>query len=442
MRSRRSYLVLLLLITAVLLFFFLSRRETQAEFGSAIALCPGPDMYGYACAGGGGFAYIDAAYDTQLYADDAVILLELPFPYTFYGTVYNEIHASSNGTLQFGGANPSFINECLADQPAAGMGDMIAPYWDDLDLQLEGFLETETVGEAPNRIFVVEWDDVPRYGDPEDRVTFAVQLFEGSNDIVFLYEDVTTFEGHNGGNATIGLQSEAQELALQFSCNQAAVANAGRVHFVHPAEPNPDVGAENVGAEETAVSPPSAIIAKGVTADLLAALNQRDATILTQLQSEWRRQTPRRAAVWEWIDLTGNGRAELVLLWHGGPQRPGLAQLVILTADEEDKVALALDEQLSTRSEPVGAVAIVETADLTHDGRPDLLAQDDNGRLWAVTAVNDIPARYPIPHRCQGGLTLLDTDENGRLDIVRDGCDTEGRVIVEWDGRQFTAIAP
>jgi hypothetical protein len=56
------------------------------------------------------------------------------------------------------------------------MGDMVAPYWDDLDLRFVGYLETEVVGETPDRIFVVEWDEVPRY-DSEDLLTFEVQFF-------------------------------------------------------------------------------------------------------------------------------------------------------------------------------------------------------------------------------------------------------------------------
>ena len=430
MRARRSFLILLVAVTAVFLIFRFTRRSIPADFGPAVALCPGPDWYGYTCASGSGFAYIDAAQDTGLYADDGIIPLALPFPFTFYGQTYTELNASSNGTLQFGRANPNFSNDCLSQQPAPGMGNMIAPYWDDLNLQFEGFLETVTVGAAPDRIFVVEWDDAPRLGEnPDDRVTFEVQLFEGSNDIVFLYEDTATFEGHNGSSATIGLQSEEQGIALQFSCNQAAIADAGRIYFPHPAEPNPDVGEET-----TAVANPAIIVtAKGVTAELINALNNHGLAVLPQLQRDWRRQSPPRAAVWEWVDVTGNGRSELILLWYGGRQHPELAQLVILTANESDQYQLLLNETLSTRTQPVTEVNFAATADLTNDGRSDLLIQDDAGQVGMVTAVNGTPARLPLPQRCQGSLGVLDVNGDGRLDIVRDHCQTDGRVIVSWD---------
>lgn len=428
MRFRRSILVILLLAVILISLIYII-RGTRADFGPATAICPGPDGYGYTCAGGAGFAYIDATQDTGLYADDDVITIEMPFPFTFYGTTYTAVNASSNGNLQFGSANPRYGNTCLANQPVAEMGEMIAPYWDDLNLLEFGFLETETVGDAPKRIFVIEWDDVPVFGDnPDDRVTFAVQLFEGSSDIVFLYEDVTTFTGHNGAGATIGLQSAANGLALQFSCNQAAIADAGRIHFLHPEWPNPDITSLETGTAVTTTTEP---LAKGVVADLIDALNQSGADSLPQLANQWRRQTPPRAAVWEWVDVTGNGRAELIILWYGGENQPGLAQLAILTADDAGQISLLYNEQLAARSEPVAEISLAAREDLTQDGVPDLLLQDDTGRLSVVTTAAGSLTRLPVPERCQGGLLV----QNGQ--IVRDGCETEGRVSVGWNGREF-----
>lgn len=435
MRLRRSTYITLLLLAVIVISLIYLIRGTRADFGPAAALCPGPDMYGYTCTGGAGFAYIDATQDTGLYADDGVVTIQLPFPFIFYGTTYTELNASSNGNLQFGSANPRYGNTCLANQPVQEMGEMIAPYWDDLNLLEFGFLETETVGEAPERIFVIEWDDVPVFGDnSDDRVTFAVQLFEGSSNILFLYEDVTTFTGHNGASATIGLQSAANGLALQFSCDQAAIADAGRILFPHPERPNPDVDALDTATTFTAPAP----LAKGVTADLIEALNQSGTGVLPQLQSRWRSQTPRRAAVWEWIDVDGDGRTELIMLWYGGADHPELAQLAVLATNEAGQMSLLHSDHLSTRSDPVAEISIAAAADLTNDAIPDLLLQDDSGRLNVITTAPGSLSRLPVPERCQGGLIVLDADGDGRTDIVRDGCETKGRVVVGWNGREFS----
>jgi hypothetical protein len=429
MRFHRSSFIILLLLAVIFSSRVVIIRRTRADFGPAVAICPGPDQYGYICTGGSGFAYIDAAQDTELYEDDGVVEIELPFPFTFYGTTYSAVNASSNGNLQFGSANPRYGNTCLASQPVPEMGEMIAPYWDDLNLLQFGYLETELVGEAPERIFVIEWDDVPIFGEnPDDRVTFAVQLFEGSNDIVFLYEDVTTFTGHNGAGATIGLQSAANGLALQFSCNQAAIADAGRIHFPHPERPNPDVAELDTETTRLAAAAPQA---KGIIADLRAALNRSGAGILPQLQSQWRSQTPQRVSEWEWLDVTGNGRNELIMLWYGGPEQPELAQLAVLTADETGQMSLLYSEYLSNRSTQIGEITIAASGDLTQDAVPDLLLQDETGRLSVITTAAGSLARMPVPQQCRGGLIVQDTK------IIRDGCETDGRVSVGWNGREF-----
>lgn len=433
---RRLLFVLLLLVAAVVALFFAFRRETRAAFGPAVALCPGPDLYGYTCENGAAFAYIDASNDTRLYEDDGAIELALPFPFTFYGTTYTEIQATSNGTLHFGPATLQYNNACLAEGPAAGMGDMIAPFWDDLDLRFFGFLEYETVGTAPERIFVVEWDDVPRFDSEEDRTTFAVQLFEGSNDIVFLYQDVTMFEGHNGSSATIGLQSESQRLALQFGCNQPVVADASGILLRHPAEANEEVGQQVTRAIITEAAP---AVAKGEVARLIDVINRQGPTALNRLRGQWLSQQPARASQWQWLDLTGDSREELLLLWHSTLRHPQLTQLVILTPAESGQMALFYHHHFSTRQEAVAQIEIVAAADLTSDGHVDPLLHDPtSGQLFVVTADSGNLELHSLPERCQGSLGVLDVDGDGRLEVVGDGCQTPGRPAYAWNGHEFT----
>lgn len=433
-RRRTSLLVGVLLLIAIVLIAFMLTRRTQADVGPAVVLCPGPDQYGYTCASGEGYAYIDATTDTFLYEDDGTIALPLPFPFTFYGTAYTEVYLSSNGNLQFANDNPLFANDCLVDGPVAGMGDMIAPYWDDLDLTYYGYLEYITVGEAPNRIFVVEWDNIPPFQAlPEDAVTFEIQLFEGSNDIVFLYEDVLSLESSNGRSATIGLQSEAQGVSLQYGCDQPVVNDATGLYFPHPAEPNNDLGLEMVIERETTAVPQ----AKGSVIELMTGLDREGPTVLTELRNHWLSQTPARTSEWRWVDLAGDGHENLVFLWRGTAQNPELTQLVVLTSDDTDQMILQFDQHLSTRQQAYAQMAIFEVADLTHEGKPDVLFHDaSSGHLFLLTHVRDRLDLVPVPEQCTGNLAVIDTDENGRLEIARDGC-PGGRLVLDWNGRSF-----
>ncbi|MBK8903678.1 MAG: VCBS repeat-containing protein [Anaerolineaceae bacterium] len=438
---RRLLPWLLLLVTAVIILFFVLRRDTQAAYGTAVALCPGPDLYGYTCDGGTAFAYIDATTDTFLYSDDGVITLELPFPFTFYGTTYTELQASSNGNVQFGSGNAFFANSCMNEAPVVGMGDMVAPFWDDLDLTSYGYLEYDVVGEAPDRIFVLEWDDVPRFGDAEDRVTFALQLFEGSQDILFLYEDVTLLEGNNGGSATIGIQSEAQGLALQFGCNQPVVANASRIRFTEPEEANADVE----GTETAVIQAAAPLYTKGDAAELLNQMNIQGPAALADMHTRWLNQSPPRTAVWQWLDLTGDGQDELILLRTGTVQNASLNDLMIFTQDESGTFSLLHYQPLTSREQlapPGSRPELAAAGDLTQDGLTDVVVHDTvSGRSFVLTAGAGVVQLLPLPGSCAGSLGIMDVNEDGLAEVVRDGCvDGNGRTTTQWNGSTFTTL--
>jgi hypothetical protein len=428
-------LVLLLVVVAFVLFW---RARSQVVYGPAVALCPGPDRYGYTCEGAAAYAYIDATTPVELFADDAVARLELPFPFPFYGATYDEVNAGSNGNLQFTTRNPLYPASCLA--PAAGLGDVIAPYWADLDLTLHGALETAVVGEAPTRIFVVEWDNVPIYGnDVDDRVTFEAQLFE-SGDVVFLYEDPTTVAGGHGGAAVVGIQSERQKLSLSYSCRQPVLPAPGGLRLAYPAEPNPRP--TELEDEPAAAAPtPAAPQVKGPTADLVAALAANGPPGLASLRLRWLGERPARAFVWRAADVTGDGGEEVIAVWSGGPDAPELAQVAVVSLIDGTPAVL-LDQRLATRAEGYAAVAPADMADLTGDGRADVVLRDAvTGATWVLSTTAGVPVLLDVPGRCDGGLVTRDSSGDGRVELIRDGCDTPGRLSVVWDGAAFVAVA-
>jgi hypothetical protein len=443
MQSRiRPLLFILLVVTLVVALFFFLRRPTLAEYGPSVALCPGPDRYGYTCASGDGFAYIPGQSDTFLYADDETITLDLPFPFTFYGTPYTQVTASSNGNLQFGSQNPAFFNQCMDESPVPGMGDMIAPYWDDLDLRFEGYLKTAVHGTAPERIFIVEWEQIPRYGTEPgsgEHITFAVQLFEGSHDIVFHYPDVTLRQNGNGRSATIGLQSENQGLALQYGCNQSMVSDASAIYFPHPDTPNAEIG-QAVVIEQGAIDRQT-LAAKGPAADLLAQLDPRQPEQLTRWQRHWLQQTPPRQSEWGWLDMTGDGRNELFVSWYGRPTQTHLTQLALIAPDAAGDHQLLWQQGASGRtSDGPARLNIATRADLTQDGRIDLLLVDpDNQRHWLLTQATGQFDLHPLPDQCAGAARILELAD-GRSALVRGSCGDDGRLTYIWENGRFVKM--
>ncbi len=126
-------------------------------------------------------------------SDDQAVTLALPFPFTFYGVTYPEMYVSSNGIITLNASNSS----CC--YPAIPFNEyvMIAPLFGDFNPYAndgEGGANDvfyNVVGIAPNRQVVVTWNVVPEY--PNTGInTFQVILTEGSMDILFGYNGLTT----------------------------------------------------------------------------------------------------------------------------------------------------------------------------------------------------------------------------------------------------------
>jgi hypothetical protein len=120
----------------------------------------GPDAYGYVIYDDGDWSYehhptfewvgiapAEGGLGTLLPLADAytsgdegdqvgctsIVPVTLPFPFQFYGIVYNQISVSSNGFIALGNsANGEFRNYRLPGP--MGPSPMIAPFWDDLPL--------------------------------------------------------------------------------------------------------------------------------------------------------------------------------------------------------------------------------------------------------------------------------------------------------------------
>jgi hypothetical protein len=137
----------------------------------------------------------------------------------------------SNGTIYFEDRYLGLSNCCI---PCVNYGveRFIAVYWDDLYPNRFGDdnVYVGVVGEAPNRIFVVQWERVRHCcSDNQGRVTCQAQLFEGSGDILLLYEDPSL---EAGSEATVGIQRD-RNCGLNYLCNEAGLHPGLAVLFKH-----------------------------------------------------------------------------------------------------------------------------------------------------------------------------------------------------------------
>lgn len=114
------------------------------------------------------------------------------FAFTFYGNTYTELDVSSNGLVGFGGVfgteNSPQDGCCSAwsipsNDATAMYNNIIALAWTDWTVSESAPVTVETQGTAPNRKFVLQFNNVPEYIPGTGHLTAQLVLSEGSNDI-------------------------------------------------------------------------------------------------------------------------------------------------------------------------------------------------------------------------------------------------------------------
>jgi len=188
------------------------------------------DNFGYFCQATG-FSFVDANTVLPLSGDDAAVAVTLPFPFTFYGQTYDTAQVATNGFLNFLAPDATFTNGPIpSTTPPNGA---IYPFWDDLIVDGAASVRTEELGTAPNRSFVIEWDNVAFFADTSRRVNFEVILTE-TGQMTYQYQGIDDVGMEEGSSATIGIENAAGDDALQYSFNQAAVSNGTAILFSLP----------------------------------------------------------------------------------------------------------------------------------------------------------------------------------------------------------------
>lgn len=167
--------------------------------------------------------------------DDAESNVTMPFSFLFFDTSSTNVRVGANGAVLFGvtTGNLDYNNDPIPDpdDPDIGGGTAILPFWDDLNPSNGDDVYYLTRGTAPNREFVVQWNNIPHYSNTGS-VTIQLILHEGSDNITFLYPDVDfgTTSYNNGQSATIGLQENTTS-AMQYSYNTASVTSGSAICY-------------------------------------------------------------------------------------------------------------------------------------------------------------------------------------------------------------------
>jgi hypothetical protein len=138
----------------------------------------------------------------------------MPFNFTLYTATSTTVKYSPRGIVTIGGAIPALAtNYDLPRSTNSVTKPGIFPFWDDLAYNASGSgMCTKTFGSAPNRQFVIEWQNMTfnsPAGDKPASLTFEAILSEGTNNIDVVYSSMTAANQPraDGNSATIGFQN-------------------------------------------------------------------------------------------------------------------------------------------------------------------------------------------------------------------------------------------
>lgn len=221
----------------------------------------GPDPFGYTVTDsdeshGPDFDWQDIAstgVDLNLSDDSYVYPLQLPFVFDFYGQGYDSVAVGSNGVLYFQDAYLGLENTSLPDTNVYGVPALVAVYWDDLDPGAGGAVFYEIQGTAPDRRLVVQWQDVPLYGQADETITAQAVLFEATANILVQYASVPS---QAGAGATEGIQGD-ESTGLLYGFDQALLSAELALCYAYPGNATDCSGAGVVLAKTVGLDPGS-----------------------------------------------------------------------------------------------------------------------------------------------------------------------------------------
>lgn len=124
--------------------------------------------------------------------------LPIGFSFNYNGTTYTTFNVNANGFITFGAgfnADPLETNYSnnLTNGPTSqtSVRPIVAPLWDDLDMDANSDIKYELTGAAGSRVLTVQWSNVYwRYTALTPSIAFQVKLYETTNVIEFVYNQL------------------------------------------------------------------------------------------------------------------------------------------------------------------------------------------------------------------------------------------------------------
>ncbi|MEI6653276.1 MAG: choice-of-anchor D domain-containing protein, partial [Verrucomicrobiota bacterium] len=164
----------------------------------------------------------DVITATNLVGDDYSQAINLGFTFYFYDKAYTTCAASTNGLLCLGGSSTSWSPTGIPSTNTPN--NFIAPFWADLVKGSGSSILYATRGSAPNRVFILQYQDMEEYGNAAGKASFQVWLYEGSNSIEFQFKSISGFTTTR--TVSSGIENSAGTVGIQYFSTTAGALPA------------------------------------------------------------------------------------------------------------------------------------------------------------------------------------------------------------------------
>lgn len=242
---------LLVLLGLGVLFF--ARRRSALLIAAAVAAAPSiasAQMYGPYFVSTQNETYVSRTGGTPIgwfSNDDDEAVVNIPFAFKYYNNTFTSVLVGTNGLLTFDTNSFAFgIGFAIPD--SSEPNNMVAPFQDDLVI---GAGTTHLEGVAPHRVFIIQWENVTRFGAASGTTQLQVRLHEGQGGkLEIAYGPAvsinagswTAIAGMENGDASLGFYF----LSCQNNCTGADLVSMADKVIVAQQDAGNDVFAGSI----------------------------------------------------------------------------------------------------------------------------------------------------------------------------------------------------
>jgi hypothetical protein len=143
--------------------------------------------------------------------------VDIGFPFTFYGTNYEQMFVASNGYASFTNLGTWSTYTCDSIPTVSTPNNALYPWWSDLNTTggFNGFGQVYTYTDVANNRFVVEWDSVAHYNGGGLYYTFEI-ILKPNGGIYFEYRYLSPEQPTSSPQYEVGIENETGTQAIQL----------------------------------------------------------------------------------------------------------------------------------------------------------------------------------------------------------------------------------